>query len=250
MSNRLLAGSERVRCRNAKCRSKLPIPTSNDHKAFCTPYCYDQFYHWRCKVCEETILKGRRRKQPDHCRAKQCRKEFRRYPEAFSYPYSPTCNYDPRSAHFTGVKSAIDTGVPALFGSTPMRSWHWDDTIVEHEHWLYAYGRVVAIVCSPAHPLVVDAQAEGEWTIRYPVTFPVQTATTLGAARKLAINVALWTWPVGGVKPKPAPQEKISEAEWRERDAADEQYVLRDEERLRTEPVNSSGNYALRGVAP
>ena len=72
----------------------------------------------------------------------------------------------------------------------------------------------------------------------------MQTATTLEAARKLAINVAFWTSPIGGIKPKPAPQEKLTEAEWRERDAADEQYVAADKERLRTEPVDLFGNYA------
>jgi hypothetical protein len=110
-----------------------------------------------------------------------------------------------------------------LFGSTPMAGWHWDDAIVSGEHWLFAYGRVVAIVCG----------TEGDWKIRYPETFPVQTAQTLEAARKLAINVTFWTWPVGGIKPKPEPREKVTEAEWRERDDADAKYVAEDEERLR-----------------
>jgi hypothetical protein len=103
-----------------------------------------------------------------------------------------------------------------------MWGWHWDDTKVEGEHWLYAHNRVVAIA-SPS---------EGHWQIRYPKTFPVQTATTLEAARKLAVRVALWMWPIGGIKPKPVPREKITEAEWRERDLADEKYVAEDEERL------------------
>ena len=96
----------RVRCRNQRCRSKLPIPTDNDHKAFCSPYCFDQFYNWKCKVCENPILKGRRRKQPDHCHARDCRLEFRRYPDAYSYPTSRERNYGSGSAHFTGVKNA------------------------------------------------------------------------------------------------------------------------------------------------
>jgi hypothetical protein len=104
-----------------------------------------------------------------------------------------------------------------------MQDWHWDETIVEHEHWLYAQGRVVAIVCG----------AEGEWRIRYPATTPVQTATTLDAARKLAVRVAFWTWPTGGLKPKPVPRDKVSEAEWLARDLADARYVAEDEERLR-----------------
>ena len=208
----MLQTSLRVRCRNQRCRRKLPIPTENDHKAFCSPYCYDQFYQWRCKVCEEPILKGRRRKSPDHCHAERCRKDFRRYHEAFSYPHSPTCNYDPKSAHFT----------EAFFAIRRVPGWHWDATICVDEHWLYAHGRVVAIVCG----------AEGDWKIRYPVTFPVQTATTLEAARKKAIEAALWTWPIGGIKPKFTPHEKIPESEWRARDLADEKYVAEDEERL------------------
>jgi hypothetical protein len=97
----------RQRCRNQKCRSKLAIPTDNDHHAFCSKYCFDQFYAWRCKVCENPILKGSRRKRPDHCHDHRCRKEFRTYPDAFSYPHSQIFNYGSRSAHFTGAESAI-----------------------------------------------------------------------------------------------------------------------------------------------
>jgi hypothetical protein len=73
-----------------------------------------------------------------------------------------------------------------------------------------------------------------------------QKTTTLEAARKLALHVALWTWPIGGIESKPEPREKISEAELLRRDLADAQYATEDEERLRTEPLDSSGNYALR----
>ena len=217
---------KRIRCRNQRCRSKLTVPTDNDHYAFCSKYCFEQFYRWRCKVCENPILKGKRRKPPDHCRDPRCRRDFRRYPEAFGYPYGQTVNQDQRSAHFTGT----------FFGMRGMAGRHWDETIVEHEHWLYAHGRVVVIVCG----------AEDGWKIRYPLTIPVQTATTLEAARKLAIKTAFWTWPIGGIKPKPVRQEKPTEVEWRKRDAADEQYVAADEERLRTDPVDLSGNYAPR----
>jgi len=55
VSNRTLAGSERVRCRNVKCRTRLAVPTSNDHKAFCTPYCHTTFYKRKCLVCEKEL---------------------------------------------------------------------------------------------------------------------------------------------------------------------------------------------------
>jgi hypothetical protein len=96
----------RVRCRNQRCRSKLPVPTDNEHKAFCTPYCYSQFYNWRCKVCEHPIQRGRRRKAPDHCHDRRCRGDLRRYSEAYRYPTSPVAILGSGSAHFTGVKSA------------------------------------------------------------------------------------------------------------------------------------------------
>jgi hypothetical protein len=111
----------RVRCRNQRCRCKLTVPTENEHKAFCTPYCYNQFYSWKCKVCEEPILKGKRLKPPDHCQKRQCRTDFRLYPETFTYPNraiplgdSPTFNSGSRSAHFTGVKYGDngDRGAP------------------------------------------------------------------------------------------------------------------------------------------
>jgi hypothetical protein len=102
-----MASSERHRCRNLRCRSKLPIPTDNQHKTFCTPYCYRLFYNWRCKVCENPIRRGRRRRVPDHCHDRRCRRDFRRYPDAFSYPRSQIGDYGSRSAHFIGVKSAL-----------------------------------------------------------------------------------------------------------------------------------------------
>ena len=75
-----LAGSERVRCRNQRCRSKLSTPTSNDHKAFCSPYCYNQFFHWKCAVCEKSIFSGaRRRKQPKCCRSPKCNKTYKNF---------------------------------------------------------------------------------------------------------------------------------------------------------------------------
>jgi hypothetical protein len=209
-----------VRCRNLRCRSKLPIPTDNEHHAFCSKYCFEQFFQWRCKVCEKPILKGRRRKVPDYCHDHRCRKEFRRYPDAYSYS-GRNFNQDAKSAHFMGVKIALDDDRKVYFGTSPMPDWHWDDSIVSGEDWLYAYGRVVAIICG----------AEGGWKIRYPIAIPVQTAPTLEAARKLVVNVSFWMWSIGGIKPKPEPREKITEAEWRERDLADEKYVAEDEAR-------------------
>jgi len=179
VSNRIQ--SERVRCRNQRCRSKLATPTSNDHKAFCTPYCYQQFYNWRCKVCERPILKGKRRKYPNHCHSAECRRDFRRFSDTFSYPKSPAMNggsqapnYDLRSAHKTGVKSAHKS--PAAY-------------------------RIIA------GPPLSDRAA---WAAT------LSPATPPGISRELA-----------------------------QRDAADAEYLKADAARLRSMPVDASGNYEL-----
>ena len=82
----------------------------------------------------------------------------------------------------------------------------------------------------------------------------VWAATLPGEAATLALAVAgrsNWQgWPVD----KPHKPGELA-AEWAarelarreaERDAADEQYVAEDEERLRTEPVDDEGNYAVQ----
>jgi hypothetical protein len=45
----------RHRCRNPKCKMKLPKPVSNEREAFCCRGCYSAFYRKRCRVCEAEI---------------------------------------------------------------------------------------------------------------------------------------------------------------------------------------------------
>jgi hypothetical protein len=84
----MLQISLRVRCRNQRCRCKLPIPTENDHKAFCSPYCYNQFFHWKCAVCEVEILRGKRRKQPKCCRSPKCNKTYKNFAPTYTFGYT------------------------------------------------------------------------------------------------------------------------------------------------------------------
>src|SRR5262249_54483317 len=48
-------------CRNLKCRSRLPEPVENEHRAFCTRGCYKRFYRNRCRVCERDLRKAGKR---------------------------------------------------------------------------------------------------------------------------------------------------------------------------------------------
>ena len=171
----------RVRCRNLRCRSRLPIPTENNHKAFCSPYCHARFFHWKCAVCENPIPRGRHSKLRKCCRKPDCRSAYRRFRET----YSPT--EKPSAGHREPIREADvknPCGTVAFFGDRSVRGWRWEAS--ESEHRLLFHERHVATVSG----------AEGDWKITYPRTIPVQGAPTLEAARKKAVEVALWTLPL------------------------------------------------------
>jgi hypothetical protein len=69
------ANDLRHRCRNPKCRMKLPAPVSNPREAFCCPGCHKSFYLHRCLVCECPI--GRKREDQKICRKSKCRSAWR-----------------------------------------------------------------------------------------------------------------------------------------------------------------------------
>src|SRR5260370_35580344 len=45
----------RHRCRNPRCRLRLPKPVENEHHAFCCRSCFESFYRARVRVCERDI---------------------------------------------------------------------------------------------------------------------------------------------------------------------------------------------------
>src|SRR6476619_3851196 len=61
----------RHRCRNPKCRMKLPTPVSNEREAFCTRGCYQSFYLHRCIVCEDKIERTTANRKI--CKKSKCR---------------------------------------------------------------------------------------------------------------------------------------------------------------------------------
>jgi hypothetical protein len=66
----------RHRCRNPRCRSKLPAPVSNPREAFCARGCHSSFYLHRCLVCEGPL--ERKNETQKVCRKSKCRSTFRR----------------------------------------------------------------------------------------------------------------------------------------------------------------------------
>src|SRR6516165_11286000 len=71
----------RHRCRNQRCRSKLPEPVENPHRAFCCRGCFEQFYRTRCLVCE--TRKHHQRRQL--CGYVNCKREKARFPHLFQW---------------------------------------------------------------------------------------------------------------------------------------------------------------------
>jgi hypothetical protein len=66
----------RHRCRNPKCRCKLPEPTSIQRNAFCCRGCFTSFYRSRCLVCEQPF--ERKQESQLHCGKAKCRAALRR----------------------------------------------------------------------------------------------------------------------------------------------------------------------------
>jgi hypothetical protein len=91
--------SKRHRCRNLRCRTKLSVPTDNHHKAFCTQYCYDQFFARKCRVCEKPLSEGHRRQL---CAKPECARDWR--------------NFRPTSYH-RGLTAKLMQKVPILRAS-------------------------------------------------------------------------------------------------------------------------------------
>jgi hypothetical protein len=59
------------RCRNPKCRMKLPEPVINEREAFCCRGCYQSFYLHRCIVCEKPIERTTANRKI--CKKSKCR---------------------------------------------------------------------------------------------------------------------------------------------------------------------------------
>jgi hypothetical protein len=76
----------RHRCRNLRCRMKLPAPVENEHQAFCARGCFDSFYFNRCRVCEQDLRHKGKRGQRLYCRPpNKCAAEARKWPDKYAF---------------------------------------------------------------------------------------------------------------------------------------------------------------------
>src|SRR5262249_3435070 len=114
-------GITRKRCRNPRCRMKLPTPVENEHHAFCTRGCFEGFYRNRCRVCEADLRKTGKRgdEQRRYCRPpNRCAAEAQKWPEKYAFsmlplPHPAQRGNSVRNAHSTGSETAITGDRPS-----------------------------------------------------------------------------------------------------------------------------------------
>ena len=128
----------RHRCRNPRCRLKLPAPVENEHRAFCTHGCYESFYRNRCRVCERDLRKTGKRGDAGrlYCRPPaNCRREAEKWPEKYAgglrarFPETKL-----RSAHSTGLKIGIESDRPP---GQCLAHYRWGGDPDRGDHSLY-----------------------------------------------------------------------------------------------------------------
>jgi hypothetical protein len=109
-------------CRNLHCRTKLPEPVENEHKAFCCRSCFESFYRKRCLVCEKP--KHHQRRQL--CGHIDCKREKNRFPHLFEW--SATTLADPvENASETLISSGSIRPISWLPGCLRAFAWHESD---------------------------------------------------------------------------------------------------------------------------
>src|SRR5262249_27448353 len=187
------SGIARKRCRNPRCRSKLPTPVENEHHAFCCRGCHSSFYRSRCLVCEDQ-MKRKRSDQRIKSGHGKCSAEYRRFPRVYDLPQRSDVpmvgisNVSLAEAHFTGTFSGP-------IGERPhhraLRHWSWHSDELEHE-LRDAAGTLLARLESNA----------GRHRLTCPRTTPILSWADLGEAKSRAESFALMTIPSAAVDPK------------------------------------------------
>jgi hypothetical protein len=196
----------RHRCRNPKCRSKLPAPVSNEREAFCCRGCFNAFYRHRCLICEQEM--DRKNEGQKVCSKRKCRNALRQLKTAGS----ALGRYFPRSASLApqevpdfiesesasaNSRAAVTPWLPKrlskLWRGQPAWRWQWmlasDGSEREDNDWqlLNREGRIVARV---------RQEGDGYWMAR-PRTTPKPPIESFEDACRRAVSAAMATspWP-------------------------------------------------------
>jgi hypothetical protein len=183
----------RHRCRNPRCRMKLSAPVENEHHAFCTRSCYENFHRNRCRVCGRDLRKNGKRGDANrlYCRPPhRCGAEARKWPEKYSFDLRPLPTPLPRtnnvrSAHSAGLRIGIKGDRPP-FRCLAHHRWGGDSD--RGDHSLYDKdGLTIARVV---------LEDDGRYHLRLPVTRLRVSWPSLGEARRHAEALALVAVPI------------------------------------------------------
>jgi hypothetical protein len=216
----------RHRCRNRRCRSKLPTPTDTPQRAFCTPFCFNSFYRSRCVVCERDIttdpLTGKRRTRLDlrkFC-GRGCKAEAARFPAIYTWGGPPYRNSPSsvRNAHELGLKTRHKTERPK---HSSLHHWAWHPAVVSdlsgpgeiEAHALEnAEGNRIAIVrasvSQPGSYYVSFPQSHGTGTEPGKPGVALPALVPLEQAKRRAESFALMAMPLEAVDAKLAAKVK------------------------------------------
>jgi hypothetical protein len=109
-------------CRNPRCRSKLPSPTSDLRKAFCTRGCHSSFYLKRCMVCEKSIEQPKWGGRRLVCKKAKCRSAVQNRKGGGGYPASFSIKSIQKVPDFIGAKQPLKPDRPYYIVAGPVIS--------------------------------------------------------------------------------------------------------------------------------
>jgi hypothetical protein len=180
----------RHRCRNPHCRSKLPAPVGNDHKAFCCRSCFNSFYLKRCLVCEKLKDKYHQRRQL--CGSVDCRRDKARFPHLFEWSsvFQPGVAETVEDASETLMPCGSNRAIAWLVGC--LRAFAWQETDVDTLTLLHRQPDG----SNRAAALVRRAEAGDRWWLARPHIIPEPPIEPLDEVKHRAISLALMALPL------------------------------------------------------
>ena len=182
------SAKHRHRCRNPKCRSKLPEPRASIHSAFCTKGCWQQFHRKRCVVCEKEFERTAERQLV--CGRRKCRAELKRQPEIYR-PFH-------RGLY---AQKLLPAPTPHAVPSAPpetLEKWASKPCIIRGLRWARADGDDDDWELSgPDGRMVARIRQEGsEWWVARPRAIPEPPIEGRDEAMWRAERMVMWALPV------------------------------------------------------
>ena len=188
-SRTLSKDGHRHRCRNPKCRSKLPEPRASTHSAFCTKGCWQQFHRARCVVCEKEF-----ERTAEHqlvCGRRKCRAELKRQPEIYRpfhhglYAQRPLPAPTPHAIPSAPSESLEKWASRPCFIRGLRWAWHRPDRDDDDWELRGPDGRMVARI---------RQEGSGWWAAR-PRAIPEPPIEGRDEAMRRAERMAMWALP-------------------------------------------------------